>query len=263
MLVWSRWSFLSTPLDHPFQLSMLSSPHPLAKLPLLLSAAYFGHLSGTSPQPSPSEIETVKFAKVEKKSKRLVFRFGPGILKFVVISTCLAEAAIILCETYPSFPGSDSIRALFHGTSYSSIYISRTFLVGWALLATGTYLRVTCYRYLGHFFTFELALHADHRLVTSGPYSIVRHPSYSAVLVVAVGLVMLHLSPGSCWDAFGVWRSTVGILCALGWIGVWIVFAAAMVARTTVEDSVLKEAFGKEWEKWAKSTPYRLLPGIY
>ncbi|OBZ69397.1 hypothetical protein A0H81_10671 [Grifola frondosa] len=61
-------------------------------------------------------------------------------MRFVVISACLAEAAIILCETYPSFPGSDSIRALFHGTSYSSIHISRTFLVGWALLATGTYL---------------------------------------------------------------------------------------------------------------------------
>ncbi|OBZ69398.1 hypothetical protein A0H81_10672 [Grifola frondosa] len=91
----------------------------------------------------------------------------------------------------------------------------------------------------------------------------VRHPIYSAVLVVAVGIVMLQLSPGSCWEAFGVWRCAMGVLCALGWISVWIMFGVGIVARTTVEDRVLKEAFGKEWEEWAKLTPYRLLPRIY
>jgi protein-S-isoprenylcysteine O-methyltransferase Ste14 len=35
------------------------------------------------------------------------------------------------------------------------------------------------------------------------------------------------------------------------------------VKRAEVEDQVLKEEFGKEWEEWARVVKYRFLPGLY
>lgn len=32
--------------------------------------------------------------------------------------------------------------------------------------------------------------------------------------------------------------------------------------RPIVEDEILKDAFGKEWEEWASVTRYKLFPGI-
>lgn len=35
------------------------------------------------------------------------------------------------------------------------------------------------------------------------------------------------------------------------------------VERAEVEDQVLKEEFGKEWEEWARVVRYRFIPGLY
>ena len=35
------------------------------------------------------------------------------------------------------------------------------------------------------------------------------------------------------------------------------------VKRAEAEDQALKEAFGKEWEEWARVVRYRFIPGLY
>ena len=42
--------------------------------------------------------------------------------------------------------------------------------------------------YLGRFFTVNVAIAADHRLIDSGPYRFVRHPSYIGALMAFLGL---------------------------------------------------------------------------
>ena len=53
------------------------------------------------------------------------------------------------------------------------------------------------YRQLGRFFVFEASIQKDHELIVSGPYSVVRHPSYTGFFMVAGGWFLWNLSKGS------------------------------------------------------------------
>ncbi|OBZ75963.1 hypothetical protein A0H81_04738 [Grifola frondosa] len=236
---------------------------PLLKAPLLLFAAYCLYKSGKSPQPRPKDAEEAKFNKVEKKPSKWLFIVGAPVMRPLTVLIFTAEAVVVVAENYPSLPQSQRILELLRGASHSNIYISSTFLVGCSLLASGTYVRTMCYNYLGRFFTFELAVQDGHKLVTTGPYSVVRHPAYLAVIAVMAGVLLVQLGPGSWADCLGVWGSPTGQVCGVIWSGIWSIFATGILLRTSTEDKVLKEAFGEEWEAWAKRTPYKLLPGIF
>jgi protein-S-isoprenylcysteine O-methyltransferase Ste14 len=41
------------------------------------------------------------------------------------------------------------------------------------------------------------------------------------------------------------------------------VLAAALVSRTKIEDEMMMNEFGEQWQEWAKKTRWRLLPGVY
>src|SRR6185437_16196584 len=51
----------------------------------------------------------------------------------------------------------------------------------------GGVMRGVCHRHLGKFFTWEQSIYKDHQLITSGPYSYVRHPAYSGLICVGIG----------------------------------------------------------------------------
>lgn len=36
-----------------------------------------------------------------------------------------------------------------------------------------------------------------------------------------------------------------------------------LCSRVESEDAMLKKQFGKEWEKWAEKTRYKLIPFVY
>jgi protein-S-isoprenylcysteine O-methyltransferase len=56
------------------------------------------------------------------------------------------------------------------------------------LFALGVLLRFYSIIYLGRFFTPTVAISADHRLIDSGPYRFIRHPTYTGFLMILVGL---------------------------------------------------------------------------
>jgi protein-S-isoprenylcysteine O-methyltransferase Ste14 len=72
--------------------------------------------------------------------------------------------------------------------------MSPQFVCGFLLTVLGGYVRFRCYRELGHLFTFEMSIRKDHRLITIGPYSIVRHPGYAGVLFTMGGVVLCNVS---------------------------------------------------------------------
>ncbi|KAF8892989.1 hypothetical protein BD779DRAFT_1135420 [Infundibulicybe gibba] len=140
---------------------------------------------------------------------------------------------------------------------------SPTFLTGVALIISGAYLRSRCYKALGNLFTFERAILPGHRLVTTGPYSVVRHPSYAGMMLVYLGLSMCHYDHNS-W----LWQSSV-LDTRAGRVLVGSLVAAMaftlfpLLMRVPKEDATLKKEFGEQWEQWARRVPYAVIPGIY
>lgn len=78
-------------------------------------------------------------------------------------------------------------------------------------------LRVLCFKTLGKFFTFDLAVQRDQKVIQSGPYAFVRHPSYFAMLLHQAGqsftVAYSPLVP-SQWRQRAVWINVVLTLFA-------------------------------------------------
>ncbi|KAF5319553.1 hypothetical protein D9619_008311 [Psilocybe cf. subviscida] len=127
----------------------------------------------------------------------------------------------------------------------------------------GGILRWTCFREMGPQFTFHVTVLEEHKLITSGPYAYVRHPSYCGALLMDFGLWPWLFLPGS-WaiesrisGSLWFWFALAPCL-TLAVMSVPIIFR-----RCKAEDDILSKKFGNTWEKWAKDVPYRLIPGMY
>ena len=114
--------------------------------------------------------------------------------------------------------------------------------LGVLLFIVGGVLRIWPVFVLGHRFSGLVAIQPGHTLVTTGLYSIIRHPSYLGLLVNALG-----------W-AFA-FRSGVGVLLMLLTI-------PPLVARIRSEETLLHTQFGAEYDAYRARTS-RLIPGLY
>ena len=177
----------------------------------------------------------------------------------------IGESAIVLADAFPSELASSALPLLVHSPSYHSgdVRITPAWLAGCVLMGLGGGLRLLCYRTLGKFFTWTLAVRKDHALITEGPYSVVRHPSYVGSLMLGVGAVLCHVSPGSWYRECIGWDTVAGRAFTAVWVGWSLLVPALLMARAKREDEVLRKEFGSEWEAYAQRTPYRLFPFIY
>lgn len=109
-------------------------------------------------------------------------------------------------------------------------------------MAGGMVLRWSAIRTLGRFFTVDVAIHADHRVVHTGPYAWVRHPSYSGLLLLWLG-VAINFRSGLCM---------VVLLAPVALVLAW---------RIRTEEAALRKALGAHYEDYCRTTK-RLVPGI-
>jgi protein-S-isoprenylcysteine O-methyltransferase Ste14 len=90
--------------------------------------------------------------------------------------------------------------------------------------------------HLGRLWSGLVTVKADHRIVDTGPYGLVRHPIYSGVIVAFLGLGLLRASPAAL---LGVAVLTVGF---------W------MTARK--EERFLRQALGQQaYDDYSRRTP--------
>jgi len=59
------------------------------------------------------------------------------------------------------------------------------YAVGIAMILLGSLLRRYCWRTLGEYFTGDVRARADQPVIRTGPYRLVRHPSYTALTCIA------------------------------------------------------------------------------
>ncbi|KZP00790.1 hypothetical protein CALVIDRAFT_594968 [Calocera viscosa TUFC12733] len=132
-------------------------------------------------------------------------------------------------------------------------------LLGWA----GTELRVWCYAALGEYFTFRLAVQDKQPLITTGPYTYLRHPSYLGGLLQGLGmeLSMILCNPISLCYGRNLFKYSEQLETAF-LILMFVAPVAALVRRIGGEERMLKAKFGKEYTEWESRT-WRLIPFVY
>jgi protein-S-isoprenylcysteine O-methyltransferase Ste14 len=112
-------------------------------------------------------------------------------------------------------------------------------LVMWAGLA----LRIWAIRVLGGSFRMTVEVDDGQPVVDRGPYRWVRHPSYSGLLLIVIGLALVY----------GNWLS-LAILAILP--------AAVLLRRISVEESALAGVLGQPYADYTSRTK-RLVPGLW
>jgi protein-S-isoprenylcysteine O-methyltransferase Ste14 len=96
---------------------------------------------------------------------------------------------------------------------------------------------------LGKEWSVTARLVEGHRLATAGPYRFIRHPIYTGMLgmLLATGLAISH---------------GASLLIAV------VVFFTGTIIRMRVEERLLREQFGQEFEDYRKQVA-ALIPGIF
>ncbi|KAF8893034.1 hypothetical protein BD779DRAFT_1138362 [Infundibulicybe gibba] len=124
----------------------------------------------------------------------------------------------------------------------------------------GSLLRIYCFRTMGRFYVFDRRIEDDHKLITSGPYRVVRHPAYSAFILEFPGAVLLYMSRGSLLKESGFLDTRTGMGVVVAWLTMKLVADLILMRTTPLEDAALRGKFGKEWDEWAQRVPCRLIP---
>ncbi|KDQ24196.1 hypothetical protein PLEOSDRAFT_170681 [Pleurotus ostreatus PC15] len=137
-----------------------------------------------------------------------------------------------------------------------------TAIIGAATTIVAGLLRVWCFAELGTLFDFAFNIKADHRLVTTGPYAYVRHPSYTGCFAAYIGATIFMYAPGQWLSECGS-GSVVGLAVSCVWFWNLVVCFYGLGRRMGAEDEGLRRRFGTEWDEFAQRVPCRLIPGIY
>jgi protein-S-isoprenylcysteine O-methyltransferase Ste14 len=114
--------------------------------------------------------------------------------------------------------------------------------LGVVLFIAGGALRLWPVFVLGHRFSGLVAIQPGHKLLTTGVYGVIRHPSYLGLLVNSLG-----------WGL--AFRSGVGVLLTA-------LMMLLLVARIRAEERMLRTEFGDEYDTYCARTS-RLFPGLY
>jgi protein-S-isoprenylcysteine O-methyltransferase len=124
-----------------------------------------------------------------------------------------------------------------------STLLAQLATVGVGLFFVGICLRWVCIIHLGRFFTTEVSIVSEHKLVETGPYRLVRHPSYSGLLLALFGIGIC--SGNALTLAVLILPNTVSFLY-----------------RIRIEEAVLAKAFGSQYDVYCAKTK-RLVPFVY
>ncbi|KAH0833862.1 hypothetical protein J3R83DRAFT_11029 [Lanmaoa asiatica] len=229
------------------------------KIPILLPSVWLFNISFMSPNAPPDESERVYGAFYE----RICPAMFPILHRLSASLPCIAELAVVLAVNYPSTFSSKVLSWLVLSGKLPTSNVNRCFFVGGVIAAIGGLGRLWCFRAMGRHFTHQLAVRKDHRLVTTGPYAIIRHPGYLFGQLSALGMSLMIASPGSFTLRCGWLETTLGRFV----IGVWamqnVLGWVLSYARCQSEDALLREHFREEWDGYSQRVRYRMIPGVY
>jgi protein-S-isoprenylcysteine O-methyltransferase Ste14 len=113
--------------------------------------------------------------------------------------------------------------------------------LGAVLTLAGLLFTVWARVYLGRNWSGVVTIKADHELITTGPYGLVRHPIYSGLALAFVGSAL----------GLGQWRGVLAVALAL----------IAIAHRIIVEERFMREQFGAAYDVYAQRVR-AFVPGV-
>ena len=114
---------------------------------------------------------------------------------------------------------------------------------GLAVMWAGLGVRIWAIVVLGTSFRTTVEVDTGQKVVSSGPYRWVRHPSYTGILLLMAGLSLVY----------GNWAALAILL---------VLPAGVLIHRIFVEETVLAQVIGRPYADYAARTK-RLVPGLW
>ncbi|KAI0759601.1 hypothetical protein BD413DRAFT_487558 [Trametes elegans] len=186
-------------------------------------------------------------------------RLLSNMVWFAVLPTIITTILLALHDQYPQLApllcpaNPDQLEPLER--------ISPRFLLGALLtIAAGT-LRLWSYHALGALFTFEVFIKDEHALVASGPYALVRHPSYTGTILMLLGEHLMQFGRAGYVEYCGVAHTPFAVL-VYAWPPIALFGALSLWRRTAVEDVQLRDRFGGVWDEYAARVKWKLIPYV-
>lgn len=116
-------------------------------------------------------------------------------------------------------------------------------VAGTALLLSGGILRRVCFRMLGDYFTGAVIVDEGHPVIEKGPYRFVRHPSYTAGIILLIGI-------------------GIGLGSAVSVLVLFILPSWAYAHRVRAEEKALLETIGDPYRDYMTRTK-RFIPFVF
>ncbi len=146
------------------------------------------------------------------------------------VHVVLVNAALVL-EIVP-------IRGLGRYLPASSTIMA----AGLAVETMGLFLAIWARRHLGRNWSGEITIKVEHQLIRSGPYRRLRHPIYTGILAMYLGVAVVT----------GEWLAAIGLTLAV--LSYW--------RKIRLEEANLKVAFGDSYGDYRRDS-WALIPGIF
>jgi protein-S-isoprenylcysteine O-methyltransferase Ste14 len=150
---------------------------------------------------------------------------------FPILSGIIWLADIVVCVL--------DIVILQHGR-YSLTYVG---IAGVTLFIAGLGLIEVARRTLGKFFSEAVRILPEHKLITRGPYSLIRHPIYLGEILFVFSITMIANS-------------------LYGFVIMLVIIPPIILNRIRIEEKILVSRFGQEYLEYTHKTK-KLIPYIY
>jgi protein-S-isoprenylcysteine O-methyltransferase Ste14 len=127
--------------------------------------------------------------------------YGLGIVG-VYIAWILFEMTVSVKDFSESHASFDKLTREGYAVSQflvitSAIYLSNPsgntpilIIISYVVTLIGIFIRVYSVRYLGIYYSHEARLITDHKVISTGPYSLIRHPAYLGMIIIHIGVVL-------------------------------------------------------------------------
>lgn len=198
-----------------FVVPLLAKPELLTNAIVLYSALICALLLGTQP------LMSAKDGRANQSTDR-------GTMLMIIIISASGQLICILDWAY------------FQSTP-ADISIWR--ITGALLMAGGLAFRVWAIRTLKTAFSATVQIKENQQLITSGPYHLLRHPSYTGSWVLMIGVALLF-------------ESWAGMLL----LGPGMLFVYSI--RISTEEDTLEKAFGSAYSDYKQRT-HKIIPKVY